>query len=227
VPTTKGLIVQRTLDVDGLLLDVDGVLTTSWKPLPGAIETLDWIEERGIPYRLLTITKERSRKSLRTTLIEAGFHIDVENLVTAPTTTAASVRANHPDASCFVIAADASREDLEGIKLVDGDGDVVLIGGVSGPVAWNDMNRALRLVAEGAPLIVRHRSMTWMTDDGLVMNGGVALVAALEKATSVHAVVCGKPAQGCFTAAVDIASGTSRAGKKRTSKLTRFLSRSR
>lgn len=54
-------------------------------------------------------------------------------------------------------------------------------------------------------MIVMHRSMTWMTDDGLVVDGGVALVTALEEATSVHAVVCGKPARECFTAAVDIA----------------------
>jgi ribonucleotide monophosphatase NagD (HAD superfamily) len=43
-------MLQRTLDVDGLLLDIDGVLTTSWKPLPGAVETLQWLNERSIPY---------------------------------------------------------------------------------------------------------------------------------------------------------------------------------
>ena len=197
---------QRTLDVDGLLLDIDGVLTTSWKPLPGTIETLDWMIERGIPYRLLTNTTELSRKSLLASLQGAGFHIDIEALVTAPTTTAAYVRANHPGASCFVIGADASREDLDGIEVVDGDGDVVVIGGVSGPVAWNEMNRALRLVSRGAPLIAMHRSMTWMTHDGLVMDGGVALVAALEEATGVQAVVCGKPAPECFTTALDLLS---------------------
>jgi HAD superfamily hydrolase (TIGR01458 family) len=193
---------QRTLDIDGLLLDIDGVLTTSWKPLPGAIETLGWVGDRGIPYRLLTNTTELSRSALLETLREAGFHVGIENLVTAPAATAAYVRANHPDASCFVIGAEASREDLDGIEIVDRDGDVVLVGGVSGPVPWDDMNRALRMVASGAPLIAMHRSMTWMTDDGLVIDGGVALVAALEEATGVRAVVCGKPSPECFTTAV-------------------------
>jgi HAD superfamily hydrolase (TIGR01458 family) len=195
---------QRTLNIDGLLLDIDGVLTTSWKPLPGAVETLDWVADREIPYRLLTNTTELSRRGLLERLQEAGFHIGIDNLVTAPTTTAAYIRANHPRASCFLIGADAAREDLDGIDVVDGDGDVVVIGGVSGPVAWNDMNRALRLVSAGAPLIAMHRSMTWMTDEGLVMDGGVALVAALEEATGVSAVVCGKPAPECFEAALDL-----------------------
>ena len=28
------------MDVDGLLLDIDGVLTVSWEPIDGAIDTL-------------------------------------------------------------------------------------------------------------------------------------------------------------------------------------------
>lgn len=195
---------QRTLEVDGLLLDIDGVLTTSWKPLPGAVETLQSLNARGIPYRLLTNTTELSRKSLLESLKDVGFDLDIENLVTAPTTTAAYIRANRPGSSCFLVGADAAKEDLDGLQIVDGDGDLVLIGGVSGPVPWDEMNRALRLVSGGAPLIAMHRSMTWMTDDGLVMDGGVALVAALEEATGVQAVVCGKPAPECFTTALDL-----------------------
>jgi HAD superfamily hydrolase (TIGR01458 family) len=196
--------VQGSLDVDGLLLDIDGVLTTSWNPLPGAIEAVEWMIGRDIPYRLVTNTTELSRESLLASLREAGFHIDIENLVTAPTTTAAYIRANHPGASCFLIGADASRDDLDGIDVVQENGDVVVIGGVSGPVPWNEMNRALRLVSAGAPLIAMHRSMTWMTDDGLVMDGGVALVAALEEATGARAVVCGKPGPESFTTALDL-----------------------
>jgi HAD superfamily hydrolase (TIGR01458 family) len=152
----------------------------------------------------LTNTTELSRGSLLESLKDAEFDIDIENLVTAPTTTAAYIRANHPGSSCFLVGADTAKEDLDGLKIVDGDGDVVLIGGVSGPVPWDEMNRALRLVSGGAPLIAMHRSMTWMTDDGLVMDGGVALVAALEEATGVRAVVCGKPAPECFTTALDL-----------------------
>ena len=195
---------QRTLDVNGLLMDIDGVLTTSWKPLPGAIEAVEWINGRGIPYALLTNTTELSRTALLETLREAGFNINMRNLVTAPTTASAYVRANHPHAKCFLIGAEAAREDLAELEIVDGDGEVVLIGGVSGPVSWPDMNRALRLVSGGAPLIAMHRSMTWMIEDGLVIDGGVALVAALEEATGVRAVVCGKPAPECFTTALDL-----------------------
>ena len=29
--------------VDGLLLDIDGVLAVSWEPIDGAVETLAWL----------------------------------------------------------------------------------------------------------------------------------------------------------------------------------------
>ncbi|MGH2637026.1 MAG: TIGR01458 family HAD-type hydrolase, partial [Actinomycetota bacterium] len=41
---------------DGVLLDIDGVLTVSWEPLPGAIEAVEWLREHRIPFRLITNT---------------------------------------------------------------------------------------------------------------------------------------------------------------------------
>lgn len=49
---------------DGVLLDVDGVLVTSWEPLPGAIEAVARLREAGTPFLLVTNTTTRSRASL-------------------------------------------------------------------------------------------------------------------------------------------------------------------
>ena len=40
--------------VDGVVLDIDGVLLRDRRALPGAVELLDLLEERGCPFRLLT-----------------------------------------------------------------------------------------------------------------------------------------------------------------------------
>ena len=34
--------------VEGVLLDIDGVLTVSWEPLTGAVETVGSLTEQGI-----------------------------------------------------------------------------------------------------------------------------------------------------------------------------------
>ena len=38
----------RSTDVDGVLLDIDGVLAVSWEPLPGAVEAMRWLRRAGI-----------------------------------------------------------------------------------------------------------------------------------------------------------------------------------
>ena len=186
------------LDIDGLLLDIDGVLTISWRPIEGAREALDFLRHKDIPFRLLTNTTELSRKQVLNRLNDAGLDVSVDDVVTAAVVTAAYVRSNHPSARCYVIGAEPSREDLEGIEVVEEKGDVLIIGGVAGPIDWDVMNRALRMVLDGAPFILMHRSITWMTDEGLVIDSGVVLSAGLEEATDTAPIVCGKPSPECF-----------------------------
>jgi ribonucleotide monophosphatase NagD (HAD superfamily) len=39
------------LDIDGLLLDMDGVLTISWEPVAGAVEAIAELRVAGLPLR--------------------------------------------------------------------------------------------------------------------------------------------------------------------------------
>jgi ribonucleotide monophosphatase NagD (HAD superfamily) len=36
---------------EGVLLDLDGVLNVAWEPLTGAVETVEWLTERGVEFR--------------------------------------------------------------------------------------------------------------------------------------------------------------------------------
>ena len=51
-------------DVEAVLLDIDGVLVTSWQPLPGAAETLAWLRQNDVPFRLITNTTTHTRAAL-------------------------------------------------------------------------------------------------------------------------------------------------------------------
>jgi ribonucleotide monophosphatase NagD (HAD superfamily) len=57
--------------VGGVLLDVDGVLTVSWHALPGAVETIGWLRERDLDFRLVTNTSSRSRRQISELLGDA------------------------------------------------------------------------------------------------------------------------------------------------------------
>lgn len=184
--------------IEGLLLDIDGVLTVSWQPIPGAVEAVDRLRTRGVPFRLLTNTTELTRAQLLERLRGAGFELAPEEVVTAPIVAAAYLRANHPGARCFVLSAIDLSEDLEGIEVTGDHADVVVIGGATDPFPAAQANQAFRMVLGGAELVALHRSISWMTADGMTLDAGVMLVAGLEEATGRRAVVCGKPSPECF-----------------------------
>jgi HAD superfamily hydrolase (TIGR01458 family) len=185
-----------------LLLDIDGVLVVSWKPVPGAVEAMRAIRDAGLRIRFLTNTTSRTRESIATALRDVGIGVDDDELVTAGVASAAYLRQHHPGARCFVLN-DGPLDDLGDVTVVGPDErpDVVVIGSAGPSFSWDAVNRAARAVMNGAALVAMHGSATWRTDAGICVDGG-AYVAALERATGREATVIGKPAPAMFEAAL-------------------------
>ncbi len=194
--------------IAGLLIDIDGVLVTSWRPLPGAIEAIGRLRRSALPFRLMTNTTTRSRATLAETMREAGFDVSAHEILTAPVATADYLRRQHPGKACFLIAKGDVRDDFEGIELSSSDAEVVVIGGAEDRFTYQALNHAFRLIMNGAALVVMHRNLWWMTDHGPMLDAG-AFVAGLERATGAEAEVTGKPARAFFEAGLS-ALGTDR-----------------
>lgn len=189
-------------DVEAVLLDIDGVLVTSWEPLPGSVQTIAWLRENDVPFRLITNTTTHTRAALAKTLVDTGIAVSADEIVTAVVATGSYLRAAHPGARVFVLSDGDARADLEDIDVVEDDADVVVLGGAYDGFDYSTMNRVFRMVMDGAPLVAMHRNMYWRTNEGLQLDGG-AYVAAIEEATGTSAIVCGKPAREYFASALD------------------------
>jgi HAD superfamily hydrolase (TIGR01458 family) len=187
--------------IGGVLLDIDGVLVVSWKALAGASETLRWLSDRQIPFALVTNTTTLSRRSLAGRLGEAGIEVVPDQLVTAPVATRAYLKTHHPGAECFLLATGDAAEDLEGIDLVDDGADVVVVAGAEDALTYEAMNRAFRMLREGAALVAMHRNTWWMTSEGPKLDAG-PYVTALEEAAGVKAMMVGKPSAQIFREAL-------------------------
>jgi HAD superfamily hydrolase (TIGR01458 family) len=192
--------------VEGLLLDIDGVLVTSWKAIPGAIGAMSAFRAAGVPVCLITNTTTHPRAELARTLNGVGFDCTPDMIVTAVTATAEHLRRSHPSAAVFVLSDGDARADLTGIRLVDdpADAEVIVLGGASNDFTYAAVNGVFgRLMRGDASLVAMHRNMFWRTADGFELDAG-AYVAGLEAATDVQAVVCGKPAPAYFEAALSV-----------------------
>jgi HAD superfamily hydrolase (TIGR01458 family) len=187
---------------DGVLLDIDGVLAVSWEPLDGAIDTVRWLRERDVAFRMITNTTTHTREDLATTLSDAGIATSADEIVTAVVATGSYLRRAHAGARVFVLSDGDATADLEGVMLVDDEPDVVVLGGAYDAFDYATLNRVFRWLMDGATFVAMHRNLYWRTGEGWQLDGG-AFVAGLEEATGRRAVVCGKPSAAAFDAALE------------------------
>jgi HAD superfamily hydrolase (TIGR01458 family) len=184
-----------------VLIDIDGVLTVSWEPLPGAVDALRALD---VPFALVTNTTSRTRSWITATLARAGFEVELSDVFTAPTVTAAYLAEHHPGARCLLLNSGDITEDLSDLTLVPPDAstvDVVLVGGAGPEFDYATLNAAYGHLQRGAALVAMARNLYWRTDEGLQLDGGAFLVG-LEQAAGVSATVVGKPDPTFFESAL-------------------------
>ena len=87
----------------GVLFDIDGVLVTSWAPIPGAAETLRTLSGNRIACAYLTNTTTRTRRQIAAALAGAGMDVRPDEVVTAAVLTAEYVRTQYPGARCLLV----------------------------------------------------------------------------------------------------------------------------
>jgi len=195
-----------------VLLDIDGVLTVSWRPLPGAAEALGWLDTQGIAMRLVTNTSSATCREIADRMGTAGLPVDSDHIMTAVSAAAHYLAATYPGVGCLVLNEGDLTEDLVGVEQVDADrAGVVLLGGAGPNVGYRELNQAFELALAGIPLVALHRNTRFQTSGGLALDMGAFLVG-LESAAGVEATVVGKPAPAFFRAALaELRAGAERA----------------
>jgi HAD superfamily hydrolase (TIGR01458 family) len=189
-----------------LLFDLDGVLYQSDRVIDGAVETLRWFEQHGIPHLFVTNTSSKPRSALVDRLSSMGLSVSAEQIFTPPVAAYDYLTAN--DAMPLALfVREPTREDFQGLDVLADDAEQgagsVVIGDIGEAWDFPTLNRAFRLLmADPQPvLIALGMSRYAQGRDGLVLDVA-PFIKALEHAADCEAVVMGKPANAFFDAAV-------------------------
>jgi HAD superfamily hydrolase (TIGR01458 family) len=186
--------------IEGVLLDLSGVIYVQDEAVPGAAEALATLRSSGMPIRLVTNTTMRPRRSILERLERLGIDADPSELIT-PATLAARRCEEAGYESVSLIVLDELREDLEGLREGDGPVDAVIAGDLGDRWDYEVLNRAFRRLMDGAELIALQKNRYWETSEGISLDAG-PFVAALEYATGREAEVLGKPSDAFFQLAL-------------------------
>ena len=176
------------------VFDLDGVVYVDHAGVPGAGETLTALGQAG--HQVLFATNNSSRAV--TTVVEnirvrTGYRAEAEAVITSGLAAAELLR-DHAE-TCFVFGSEELEQTLiaEGIE-VTGDHTLAtaVVVGLDRGLSYGRLTSAVLAVRRGARLIATNDDATYPAEEGQYPGCG-ALVAAVERAAGVNAVVCGKP----------------------------------
>jgi HAD superfamily hydrolase (TIGR01458 family) len=188
-----------------ILLDIDGVLHISGRPIDGAAQAVRRLREAGHRLRFLTNNTTQARVKLAAAIRGFGIELDDAELQTTPVA-AARVLAGR---RVLALTMPAIRDDLESVELVGDNADAVLLGGADETAETNqvfsymNLARAFAELEAGAELYCLHKNRWWQTSRGALLDAG-AFVVGLEYASGTHATVLGKPSASYFEAALEV-----------------------
>lgn len=183
--------------VQGVILDLDGVLHIRERVVPGAPEAISRLRRAGMTMRFVTNTTRRPRRAIIESLLRLGFDIPAEEVLTPAA--AVCERLRESDQSPYLLIHPDLAEDFAGVAQ---GGDAVVLGDAGPEFRYDALNRAFRLLIDGAPLYAMAANRYFKDEDGLSLDAG-AFVAALEYASGAKAELFGKPAPAFFGAALD------------------------
>lgn len=187
--------------IHAFLIDLDGVLYNDDQPIPGAKEAIAHLRAQGIPFRFITNTTMRSRASLQHKLASFGFEVSENEIFNAPYAAAQYLR-NQGQPRVFLLLKEDAHRDFAGLDITADHPDFVVVGDMGEEYNFAILNRAFRLIMDGAEIVALQRNRYWRTTDGLSLDAG-PFVVALEYATGKQAIVVGKPTAAYFHLAVD------------------------
>jgi len=190
--------------MEALLFDLDGVIYQGQRVIAGALETVHWCEERGIPHLFVTNTTSKPRRMVVERLSALGLEVSPE-LILAPPAAAHDYLTKQAIGPLALFVREQTREDFEGLDQLDETAEegagAVVVGDIGEEWDFRTLNRAFRLLmAKPRPVLVAlGMSRYAQGKDGLVLDVA-PFIKALEHAAGCEAVIMGKPAAHFFEA---------------------------
>jgi NagD protein len=175
------------------VIDMDGVIYLGNEILPGAKTFIDRLIKGNHRFTFLTNSSGRTPAGLQQKLSKMGIKVDIEHFFTSALATADFVSSQIPRGKAYIIGGDGLRDALEevGYTIADEHVDYVIIG-TTRTYNYDRMEKAVKLVQEGARLIGTNPDVTGPSEHGIIPACG-ALVAPIQLVTGVHPYFVGKP----------------------------------
>lgn len=184
---------EKNMNKYGFLIDMDGVIYKGSELINGAVEFITKLRKNDIPFLFLTNNSQRTRRDVAHKLCKLGIEATEDDVFTCAVATARYLASKKPNGTAYIIGENGLATALfkNGLTIVDSNPDFVVVG-EGRTMSFEMIEKATRLVAEGAQLIATNLDPSCPTENGIRPGCG-AIVAMIETATGKEAFSVGKP----------------------------------
>lgn len=206
-------LIERVLATRGVIFDMDGTLVLGdaksggHMPLPGAIELLQLLRRREIPFRIFTNGTYKTPQTYAASLRQAGLDVSDDEMMT-PSTSAAAWFEKRGIRRIRVLGGSGVQgplreQDLEVIgPSENADGIEAVYTGWFREFSFPDLEAACRDVWAGALLTTASNVPFFATQGGKAIGVSFAINAMIHSLTGKRARVLGKPSREAMSCAL-------------------------
>ncbi|GMN82901.1 TIGR01457 family HAD-type hydrolase [Streptococcus pyogenes] len=178
----------------GYLIDLDGTIYQGKNRIPAGERFIKRLQERGIPYLLVTNNTTRTPEMVQSMLAKQ-FNVEtgVETIYTATMATVDYMNDMNRGKTAYVIGETGLKSAIAAAGYVEElENPAYVVVGLDSQVTYEMLAIATLAIQKGALFIGTNPDLNIPTERGL-MPGAGALNALLEAATRVKPVFIGKP----------------------------------
>lgn len=176
-----------------ICLDLDGTVYRGYEPISESITFIHKLQKSGIEPYYVTNNSSKTRIELQEKLAHFGIEAEKEHIISSAIVAARYCAQNYADKKIQIIGETGLRDALivEGLSIVESDGDVVLLG-IDHEITYDKLADAYLSIRKGAPFLATNGDFSLPNELGLVPGNG-AFVELVKASTGVQPTILGKP----------------------------------
>jgi 4-nitrophenyl phosphatase len=185
---------DRLKETECFLFDMDGTIYIGDKLLPGTHGFIENLDEKRVPYYILTNNSSRSRSDYVEKLDRLGLQVSDEKIITSGEATAIYLKKQNPAARVYLVGTPSLENEFldRGFHLVQDSPDYIVLG-FDTTLTYQKLWKLCDFVRAGIPYIATHADINCPTETGFMPDIG-AVIAFVETATGRRPdVIVGKP----------------------------------
>ncbi|XP_059489012.1 phospholysine phosphohistidine inorganic pyrophosphate phosphatase-like [Neocloeon triangulifer] len=187
--------------VEGVLLDITGVLKEGNSPIEGSVEAVQKLREKGLKIRFVTNETQETKRSLVSKLTNMGFSLSEDEVISPCPAMVHELQ--NKGLRPHLLVHPRVVEDFSTVSFEDPN--CVVIGDSAEHFTYDNLNKAFRILMNlSEPILYSLGKGKYFKEDGeLVLDVG-SYAACLEFATGTKARIVGKPEPSFFRTALQM-----------------------